>query len=419
MIGLREVRRKGLALAGDRRFLLCVYVGMTLIGSIQKYWAGEIGTFLNLTTAANKLIEGQDLYKPRYDVYHYTPTFAFFMIPLSHLPTWLSLTLWNLLNAMSLFYAITRLGIPDRKRALICWIILWELLTAIQNYQSNALIAALFLWTFVLLERGSSFWAAFCTMASAFIKVFGVAGALLLPFYPHKKRAVGHLLLWLGVLVLLPCLVVSPGHLVELYRTWIDQLQVVHGVFYGMSVMGILHSWFGVSLPNAWVQFAGSAAVCCPLLRRGQYRSPAFRTLFLGSLTIWAVLFNHKAESPAYVIAMLGVALWFVAQERAGLDRFLLALALLASFQPEFVPRDLRENYVTPYSLKAVPFVLIWLKLQYELLWTDYRGAEPTAGQLSENSANDERRAQGPSLPISSTRLRIDGLLRRQYSASS
>jgi hypothetical protein len=267
-----------------------------------------------------------------------------------------------------LFYAIARLDIPDGKRALICWIVLCELVTSIQNYQSNGLIAALFLWTFIALERGRSLWAPFCMMLSAFIKVFGVVEVVLLPFYPRKKRALGYLVLWLGVLSLLPSLVISPRELAGQYRSWLDHLQLVHRSIYGTSVMGILHSWFGVSLPNAWVQSAGAAVVCCPLLRRGQYHSPAFRSLFVGSLALWVVLFNHKAESPAYVIAMVGVGLWFVARERTGLDLCLLTLALLACYYHNFVPRHFRENYVTPYSLKAVPFLLIWLKIQYELL---------------------------------------------------
>jgi hypothetical protein len=83
---------------------------------------------------------------------------------------------------------------------------------------------------------------------------------------------------------------------------------------------------------------------------------------------IWAVLFNHKAESPAFVIAMTGVALWFAVQHRTKVNLALLGLALVfTSFYPDLLPQWIRETYMTPYAVKAVPCLLIWLKLQADI----------------------------------------------------
>ncbi len=375
-----RVRQRAVALATDSRVILLVYILITVFATVQKGLLGQINNFVVYKTSALNLLQLVDLYGPRYDTFHYSPTFAFFMIPLSRLPDWVGLGLWNLCNSLPLFLAIQRLGIPDRKKALICWIVLWELLTNLQNFQSNGLLAALFLWAFIALERGRSLRAAFLVMLSAFIKVFGLVQVLLALFYPKKVRAALAFALGCVVLALLPGLVIPFGHLAQLYRNWFHHVGMVHGSSYGTSVMGILNAWFGVGPPNLVVQLAGAALLCLPLLRLGRYGYPDFRYRFLASLMIWVVLFNHKAESPTYIIAMVGVAIWFVVQDRHAGDRTLLILALLfTSYYPDLFPRHIRQNYMTPYAVKAVPCLLIWLKVEWELLRRDHDAGDSGA----------------------------------------
>ncbi|MEG2849443.1 MAG: hypothetical protein RR880_04335, partial [Bacteroidales bacterium] len=50
---------------------------------------------------------------------------------------------------------------------------------------------------------------------------------------------------------------------------------------------------------------------------------------------------------------------------------------ILTSMSPsDLFPRYLKIHYVYPYALKALPCVLIWLKLTYELCFKDYRRNE-------------------------------------------
>ena len=50
---------------------------------------------------------------------------------------------------------------------------------------------------------------------------------------------------------------------------------------------------------------------------------------------------------------------------------------VLSSLSPsDLFPRSLREAYVLPYALKALPPTLIWLRLSYELLTRDYAPAK-------------------------------------------
>jgi hypothetical protein len=97
------------------------------------------------------------------------------------------------------------------------------------------------------------------------------------------------------------------------------------------------------------------------------------------SLLVWCVIFNHLAESPSFVIALCGVALWFVNEKATPITIFLLALTLLlSSLSPtDLFPKYLREHYVIPYVLKGLPCVLVWIYMQYELLTKQF--ADPPA----------------------------------------
>ena len=77
-----------------------------------------------------------------------------------------------------------------------------------------------------------------------------------------------------------------------------------------------------------------------------------------------------------YIIAFCGVAIWYkcVPWKRTKWDLALLIFAfILTSMSPsDLFPKYLRQTYVIPYALKALPCVIIWLKLSYELLTRNY-----------------------------------------------
>lgn len=46
---------------------------------------------------------------------------------------------------------------------------------------------------------------------------------------------------------------------------------------------------------------------------------------------------------------------------------------ILTSMSPsDLFPAFIRKNYVQPYALKALPCVLVWFKLVYEMATKDY-----------------------------------------------
>ena len=99
-----------------------------------------------------------------------------------------------------------------------------------------------------------------------------------------------------------------------------------------------------------------------PLTNTAAFARQGFRAAFLGALLMWMIAFNHLSESPTYVIAMAGIAVWYFSQERTPFHRALLWFAFLfvSVSYSDLVPPGFRGRFIAPYALKALPVVVIW-----------------------------------------------------------
>ena len=88
------------------------------------------------------------------------------------------------------------------------------------------------------------------------------------------------------------------------------------GGLYG-GVMQQLRLIFGVSWPNWPVQLAGTVLLMLPLAKWRNWQFAEFRMRFLCALLVYMVIFNHQSESPSFVIAVTGIAIWFVITPRS------------------------------------------------------------------------------------------------------
>jgi hypothetical protein len=138
----------------------------------------------------------------------------------------------------------------------------------------------------------------------------------------------------------------------------------------GVSVMGILDTWFGWSISKNGVTLAGLALFLLPLIRIRKYRDLAFRLLCLASVLIWMVIFNHKAESPTYIIAVTGIAIWYFSQRAEALNTALLiaSFLLITMSVSDLVPATVRNGFIRPYGIKAVMAIVVWGRIVYEQL---------------------------------------------------
>lgn len=365
--------------------VLLVYIAIAVLASLGEYLKGvkvfdgreytHYNNYLVFKQSFFNLVAGKDIYvlypEIIWDYFKYSPTFALLMAPLAVLPDLAGLILWNLLNALVLFFAIKYLPVKDdRAKVFILWFIAIELLTSIQNSQSNGLMAGLLVFSFVFFERRNVLLASLFIVLSFYIKLFGIAAAVLFLLYPDKLKFIAYSILWTIVLGILPLLVVSPDQLLFLYQSWANLLASDQAVSYGLSVMGILQSWFHLAPPKVLVLGLGIILLLLPFLKIRSYGSPQFRYLLLASLLIWVIIFNHKAESPTYIIAMTGAAIWYFTQPKRTVNLVILLLALVVtSLSPtDLFPRYLRDHFFSPYKLKALPVILVWLKIQYDIM---------------------------------------------------
>jgi len=360
---------------------------VTLVISLQNYLVQHVGTgnpLQELTSYTNylifknsfvHLINHQDIYQTfpaeHADLYKYSPTFALLMAPFSMVSDFAGLFIWNLLNMLVLFLAIWRLPmLAERKKLAVIGFVLIEAITAISNSQSNCLLCGILVFAFLFLEKGQIAMAALMLVLSVYIKLFGLIGFVLFLFYPQKGKAFVYSLAWFLILVILPLLVVSAQELSGLYKSWWILLENDHSISYGFSAMAWLHIWFGWVIPKNLLALAGLLIFSIPLLRYKQFKFVRFRMLFLSSVLLWVVIFNHKAESPSFVIAVSGVAIWFFSQKFNPFNLILLFLTFVFTVlsATDIYPVSFRDQVLVPNVVKVVPCIFVWIKLNYDLL---------------------------------------------------
>lgn len=357
---------------------LAIYVAMAVIVTWQKgVVTGHAANFMLFRSSYHLLVGGADIYHPPPDqsngfLYLYSPTFALLFAPFAVLPVSLGLLLWNGVNALALYFGMTRL-LPPRAARLALALVFLDVLRSLQNSQSNALIAGLILLAFTAFERRQEGKAMTAVLLGACIKVYPLAAAVLGLAGPPPRRA--RVLAWSAamgiVLAALPLTVLGPSGYVAAWGGWWTTLHRDAGL-QGQSVMRMLSDWFRITIPNWTVQGVGVLALLAPLVaRHDRWSNPGFRLRWLCSLLIFLVIFNHQAESASFIVATSGVAIWFVTAERTWWRTTLLTLTLLLVSVPRlfFFPYHVYHDGIRAHALDALPCFLVWLVIQREL-WT-------------------------------------------------
>ena len=366
-------------------FVIAVLWGAAVIGAtVQQGVAHQNNNFLIFRAASWHLLRGQDLYAAypalHFDYYKYSPTFALLFLPFALPPFWVAMLLWNTLNAATLYFAIGTV-LPLRSANVARAIVFLDMLGSLQNVQSNALVAALIIFTFAAYERWHTVLGSAAAMVGAMIKVFPLAGVTFALFHRRRARVALALAVSAVVLVALPLLVTTPAKLQMQYASW-RAISAMDALTRGFSVMEMVHLVTGTDWPNWPIQLAGALVLVSPILARPAHRGEwKFRRLYLCSVLLFCLIFNHKAESPTFVIGVAGAAIWFAGLERRtrwewALFGLIVVCTILAS--SDAMPRVLQRELFDPYRLKVVPLIVLWVELQRRL-WgagPQSRGAE-------------------------------------------
>jgi hypothetical protein len=115
------------------------------------------------------------------------------MAPFWYLHDLPGLFLWNLLNVLVLFFALSKIEFPSQKLKLLAHLfILPEIFTSMQNSQSNILIAGLMILGFIYIKNGEVFKACLFILVATFIKPFALAAFVVFIFFPRKLKMIGY-----------------------------------------------------------------------------------------------------------------------------------------------------------------------------------------------------------------------------------
>ncbi|MEQ9063640.1 MAG: glycosyltransferase family 87 protein [Vicingaceae bacterium] len=337
----------------------------------------KINNYLIFKNSFGILAEGGNLYDYHkdlhFDLYKYSPAFAMAMAPLYFLPDWLGLSIWNLLNFLCLYFGLKILpGLSEKKVLIIIGIGLLELLGSIMNEQSNGLMAGMIILSLALMENKKTFWALGILVISVYVKLFSIVFLSILLFYPNFLKNVGYALIWFVFLAIIPAIIIGTDQLIALYKSWAYLLANDHQMSQGYSLMGILNSWFGYFPNKLYLLICGLVLAILPLFRYGRFSSRLFRYKFVAMLLAWVIVFNHKSESPTFIIAMTGIGLWYVIDKQKAWRSYFLLFALFAvsiAFS-DAMPKLIREAFFYKYSMKALPCVVFLVIVLWELTFT-------------------------------------------------
>jgi uncharacterized membrane protein YeiB len=282
------------------------------------------------------------------------------------------------------------LPFSKEQQHIILLIGLVEMMTAIHNVQFNPMLTGWIILSFVLVEKKQDFWACLFIVAGLYIKIYGIVGIAFFWFSKNKIRFILSFLFWLVILFCLPMVISSPAFIVQSYKDWINAIVEKNAqnidakdenMMQDISMLGMIRRVFQVEhLKNYFITVPAAICYALPFLRFSQFKHVHFRITYLCIAMIGVVIFSSSAESSTYVIAVTGVAIWFIIQEKQKWVNYLLGFVILLTSlsATDLFPPYVREHWILPFSLKALPCSIAWIVMVYQLLSKDFQPTPAT-----------------------------------------
>jgi hypothetical protein len=361
-----------------------LWAGAIVAATVQQGVVSQNNNFRIFRAATRHLFAGLDLYAAypaeQFDFYKYSPTFALLFAPFAYIPFAPAMLVWNALNAGTLYVALG-LVLPRSAATVARAIVFLDMLGSLQNVQSNALVAALIVLTFAAYERHHTALGSLAAITGTFIKLFPLAGVSFAIFHPRKPRVAIAVVALVAVFAALPLIVTSPTRLLAQYASW-RAIEATDALQRGFTVMEMIELLAGGGFPNWPIQLAGILILLAPVVvQRWRWHDWDLRRLYLCSVLVFCVIFNHNAESPTFVIGVAGAAIWFATVQRPSrwewaLLAFVVVFTILAS--SDAMPRAIQRDFFDRYRFKTVPLIVLWIELQRRLWFPRVREARPT-----------------------------------------
>jgi len=380
----------------------CVlYIAVAIFSWQMKYFRHIDNNYLIFRQAYYHARSGLNLYaaypKEYYDMYYYGPLFSLFVAPFAIPPEVVGLFLWEVANAVVVIVAVNMLTLDNRRKMLMLLLCAIEFANAVFYMQFNPMITAMIIISFMLVERGKDQWATLLIVAGTLIKLYPVVGLAFFAFSKDKPKFIIWTIAWFGIMMILPTIISSPAFVINSYHQWFDALSYKSALNTGlntsqdMCVMGVVRRLTGnVNIPNLPFLVAGAFIFAMPFLRFKQFDSHKFRLQVLATALIMVVIFSTGAEHPTFIIAVAGVVLWIMIQDKPFTTTnnilIILLLVITGLGLTDVMPKPIRQDIIAKYSMKAWPCIIAWFIISYELMFKDF---------IKEGSAIDKHYHRG------------------------
>ncbi|WP_455640810.1 glycosyltransferase family 87 protein [Parabacteroides sp.] len=331
-------------------------------------------------------VDGLTLYGDHpeyYDSNHYGIVFSLIIAPFSILPDWLGMILWITANTLFLFYAIKQLPLTYNQKIFIYWYAYIELMTAQGVQQFNISVAAFIILSFVFIEKKKDFWAACVIILGTLIKIYPIVGLAFFFFSKQKTKLILSCIFWTVIFFALPMLY-TPGadYVISQYVDWFERLQIKNALntfalSQNVSLLGLVRKISGNGeYSNLWLIIPGLILFFIPYLRIQQYKYLHFRLMLLANILLFVILFSTGSEASGYIIAMIGVAIWYLCSpsihKKYNYRLLIITLIVVGLSTTELVPSFIRSGFIRPYVLKVWPLIIVWLTICYEMIFLDF-----------------------------------------------
>lgn len=383
------LKEKFLKFISNPKIIFGIYLVVSLVSAVAKYFRGPVAynnyllfknVFLSSLKSENIFHQHPDLF---FDANHYGVFFGILIAPFALLPDWLGMPLWNVANAFVFVFALHKLPVSNIKKSFVAWLCLQEFITAALSVQFNIALTGLLILSMVYIYEKKETKSALAILIGFFVKIYGIVGLSGFFFVKNKIKFIASLIVISLVFIALPMLFSSVHFSLHSYVDWYISLSGKNienqslNSMQDFSLMGIVRRIAGdATISNLYFILPGIFLFGLPYLRINQYKEVAFQLMILCSTLLFIVLFSSSSESPTFIIAVTGVMIWFIIQkEKTPWVIFLLIFVLILTCfsTSDLFPKSIKQLYIKKYSLKALPCVIVWFQIIYELMTRDFK----------------------------------------------
>ncbi|WP_336688993.1 MULTISPECIES: glycosyltransferase family 87 protein [unclassified Chryseobacterium] len=381
-------KNKFLSIILNPKYIFGVYLIIAVATALSKYFRGPqaINNYLIFKNVFVNTIEQKNLYlqypERYFDMNHYGVFFSLIIAPFAIMPDWLGISLWNIANTAVFLYAIYKLPFSDAKKALFGLLCLQEYITAAVSLQFNIALVGLLILSAIFIYEKKEAKSAIFIVIGIFVKLYGVVGLSQFFFIKNKTKFLIASIAAFIICLIVPMLYSTPQFVIQCYSDWMHSLisknndNQVLGNMQDISLMGFVRRILqDASISNLTFMAFGAPLFFLPYVRINQYKNYAYQLMILASTLLFLVLFSSGSESPTYIIAVAGVMIWFFLQKKRTplVYAMLIFVIILTCFSPsDLFPKFIKQNYIVKYSLKALPCIVVWFRIIYELVTKDF-----------------------------------------------